>query len=545
MAVELATGRWAGYFQVLLVGKCFGNALGILERVQHLDTLDAELRGLERWASDQTRDLQGDHGAGPGYPSVAAARLHSPAGDLWFPTVILCADPIPAAISSRLAAIASDPRNAIAAVICHDPSLDVDLNLELDHNLGADDSGDNRHDGNHGCHHGGDHHGVAVTRLTVTAGSLQIDAPHLDLDFDSNLGGPIRPQRLTEEQYAAIHELLEIATDTTDVAPDTPPYDQLTTFANPAPPTPTSANATAAPASPSTPAPPSAPTPATTPAAQGSDPAQSSEPEPAPPSEPAQAAVWAVDAPPVEVRVLGRVEIAGTPKIERSKSIEAVVYLTLYRQGVSADRLWEVLWPGKPMINHGTLHTTVAIARRRIGKAPDGTHYVPQNTEGRYYLHPELGLDWDRLLALTHAADQQQQQGDTAAAIDLLHQALNLVRGAPFEATSPRNKEWLWTAGCRTEMETTIVDAADHLAQLCLDADEPAEAAWAARRGLLANRYDQRLYRALLRAAHARGNLAGLDSILNELLQVLDDQFRLDGHGISGRRRPGSACRAG
>jgi DNA-binding SARP family transcriptional activator len=45
---------------------------------------------------------------------------------------------------------------------------------------------------------------------------------------------------------------------------------------------------------------------------------------------------------------------------------------------------------------------------------------------------------------------------------------------------------------------------------------------WTARRGLLATPYDERLYRQLMLAAYQSGNPAGVDTIMRELIQVLD-----------------------
>jgi DNA-binding SARP family transcriptional activator len=73
-------------------------------------------------------------------------------------------------------------------------------------------------------------------------------------------------------------------------------------------------------------------------------------------------------------------------------------------------------------------------------------------------------------------------------------------------------------------MESTIVDVADRLAGMLLDAADHAGARWAVRRGLLAAPYDERLYRWLMLAADAAGNLAGVESVMDELLLRLDEE---------------------
>jgi len=55
----------------------------------------------------------------------------------------------------------------------------------------------------------------------------------------------------------------------------------------------------------------------------------------------------------------------------------------------------------------------------------------------------------------------------------------------------------------------------------------PEQANWAARHGLAASPYDERLYRVLMRAAHAAGNPAGVETLWQELLAVLGTDLDL------------------
>ena len=65
-------------------------------------------------------------------------------------------------------------------------------------------------------------------------------------------------------------------------------------------------------------------------------------------------------------------------------------------------------------------------------------------------------------------------------------------------------------------METVIAEVAEGLALRYLNVGDHRQANWAARRGLLASPYDERLYRVLMRAADAAGNPAGVDAIWKE-----------------------------
>jgi Bacterial transcriptional activator domain/LysM domain len=300
------------------------------------------------------------------------------------------------------------------------------------------------------------------------------------------LGLEVRAQRLGPEDTAAIGDLLTLATGDADVAPSAPPYDRLPVLTGP-------------------------------PAAASSD-------RPAAPPEPDRLVLPVVDlgAPEdatseVEVRVLGPIELAGAARIDRPKSAELIVCLALHRQGLDADRLSEALWPGKPLVGN-TLYTTASVARAALGSASDGGLLLPRTSDGRYRLSPAATLDWERFLAL---AEQGRSLGGHGA--DALGRALELVRGRPFESTRPGSYEW--TVVHQAEMEAQIAEAAEQLADRRLEAGDHAGATWAARRGLRASPDNERLYRVLLRAAHAAGNLAGVHAVWNELLRRVDDDM--------------------
>jgi DNA-binding SARP family transcriptional activator len=301
----------------------------------------------------------------------------------------------------------------------------------------------------------------------------------------SPLGLELRAQVLTAEAYQAIGKLLATAADTHDVAPDEPPYDSL---------------------EPQIPKPPGGRPHLTLVSGEESDaPARSEDQGELVPSNAK------------EVRVLGKIHVHGVPVIERRKSLELIVYLALHPQGADAERIWEALWPERP-VNRGTLHTTVSTARNRLGEAGNGTPYLPDASEGVYRLHPELGLDWARFQTLTSLAEESGSK--TIAA---LRQALELVTGNPLESATPRAYDWALVH--RTEIEATVGEVAERLASLYLDADDHRHATWAARQGLLASPYDERLYRQLMLAADAAGNSAGIDATMRELVHVMGDEL--------------------
>jgi DNA-binding SARP family transcriptional activator len=317
----------------------------------------------------------------------------------------------------------------------------------------------------------------------VTVGELPPPAWRIELGGGQATIDPldltVRSLQLSAEAYQAITKLLHTAARSDDVEPTAPPYD---TLQRPTPPPRLRlvGDHDAA-----------APTPPTTKIHNGAAPAA-----------------------PLEVRVLGKIDLHGVARIHRAKALELIIYLALHPTGVDLDRLWEALWPERPL-NRPTLHTTVSIARSHLGHGPDGTPYLPSSRDGLYRLSATISVDWTRFQTLTHLAAT-----DPDRATQALHQALDLVRGTPLESASPRGYEWALVH--RTEMESAIGEAAEQLARRSLDTHDHADATWAARRGLLASPYDERLYRQLMLAAYNAGNPAGVDAIMRELIQVLD-----------------------
>lgn len=123
-------------------------------------------------------------------------------------------------------------------------------------------------------------------------------------------------------------------------------------------------------------------------------------------------------------------------------------------------------------------------------------------------LEPTVTTDWHRLCQLAAAPDPSSWRA-----------GLHLVRGRPFDGL--RSPDWTVLEGIGAAVEESIVRLAMRVAEHALgDGDGPAAAA-AARRGLLASPYDERLYRLLLRAADLQGNPAGVESAMAELLCLL------------------------
>jgi hypothetical protein len=82
---------------------------------------------------------------------------------------------------------------------------------------------------------------------------------------------------------------------------------------------------------------------------------------------------------------------------------------------------------------------------------------------------------------------------------------------------------WTAAAGISYVIVSDISDAAVTLGEHALSIGEPQLASWAARRGHLANRYDQSLWRILLQAAGDKPTLQRVWQELNALLAIDGD----------------------
>jgi Bacterial transcriptional activator domain len=209
----------------------------------------------------------------------------------------------------------------------------------------------------------------------------------------------------------------------------------------------------------------------------------------------------------VDVGILGPAEIRGAAgPFVRAWSLELVAYLVMHPRGATSDEWATALWPDRLMAAP-TLYSTASAARRALGRSRSGADHLPRR-HGRLQLSPTVGSDWQRLRVLA--------AGPTT---DDWERALSLVRGRPFEGL--RDPDWAVLEGIVAEVEDGVVDLALRLAEHRLGLGDGRRAAWAARRGLLASPYDERLYRILLRAADLEGNPAGVEAAMAELLLLV------------------------
>jgi len=228
--------------------------------------------------------------------------------------------------------------------------------------------------------------------------------------------------------------------------------------------------------------------------------------------------------PEVEVRVLGPVEIHGVPPLNRRRTVELIAHLALHPNGVTSSQLKTAIWPDT-MPSQDTFNVTVHRARSGLGIGRDGTHHLPHAvTNGSGY---SLGANVTSDLArFTELAARSRSAFDPADETKLLKQALEMLRGQPFEGS--QGYEWAYTEGIVVEAEALIADTSHRLAQLALASGDAALATWAATKGLMAVPGSEPLYRDRMEAAHLNGDPAAVDRIVDELCRYVETLDPLD-----------------
>ncbi len=532
LATAMSGLTWAHAMTLIVVG--FGGELSAVDRVRSVDKLTDVLDELH-----STVDVMGGLMGGS---DPFLARIQRRAGDGWAPTVVCCLGPLDPADRGVLIQL-SRPGSGVVAVLAGalEPTppagagawvMDVDsspmtvqpLRLSVDptvldaadldrigqlYRLANDAGGAGRDDPPYdrlpiSAHH----HEVAATHRGDMTGPSSTDGEGRTGSYvagtedhdDNGHGPPARGAAGASPDGGAVQPSLP---EPGGAEPATPasatPASATPASATPASATP--ASATPASATPASATPASATPASATPAS--ATPARSVPREP-PPS--------------VLVRVLGTVEIEGSAVFKRAKSRELAVYLAMHPNGVGEAELDEALWPSRDarLVSASTRDSTVSVARTALGGP---TRLLPAQGHGRekrYQLSEAVATDWATFCALHRSARADRKP-------EALCEGLELVRGRPFEGViAARSYGWVHTEGHARHIEAEVADAADLAAAILLGDGRPIDARWAARRGLLADPYIERLWVRLMEAADRLGDSQEIERILDEMDAVLE-----------------------
>lgn len=227
----------------------------------------------------------------------------------------------------------------------------------------------------------------------------------------------------------------------------------------------------------------------------------------------------------VLVRVMGEVEAVRlgadgeepvTPAV--TKALEAVAYLATRDIAVAVEDVQAALWPAGAN-SPKTFRNAITAARAALGTDRHGDILLPVPDSGRYDLSNRVATDYELFHELTHQADQLGDD-DVEAVAALLSDALSLVRGEPYVGVG---RNYAWVAQHRGIIVAEVVNAAEELAEISLELGDWRAAEWSARQGLRAFPCDERLYRILMRAAHAAGTVSGVRRVFHELCEMVAD----------------------
>ncbi len=217
--------------------------------------------------------------------------------------------------------------------------------------------------------------------------------------------------------------------------------------------------------------------------------------------------------PAVEIRVLGPIEFEPMNPLEEGRAdlaIEMLVYLATHPGGVHPAVLGGVLWPRG--VSQAVRDTTIARVAEWLGRDGTGRPHLDVDRSGRVRLGPDVRTDWQVFQELI-----RRSKFDHDGHESLLERALGLVRG-PLLAGRPAGRyAWLADDDLEYEVMANVADAAHRLCEVRLAGGDADGAMAAVRAGLLLAADDEGLWRDLLRAAHATGDMDTLRAVADAL----------------------------
>jgi DNA-binding SARP family transcriptional activator len=198
------------------------------------------------------------------------------------------------------------------------------------------------------------------------------------------------------------------------------------------------------------------------------------------------------------VRLLGEIYVVGGAKTLKPKQTAVLAYIALHGP-VSSDAVEDAVWVAPTASRRKRLANTVSECRTALGAA-----HLPVAADGRYRVGRTVVTDlelFDRRVAFA-------AQRDDPEAIDALRGALELVEGPVFTYRSTERASYVWVdvGNWHTTWELKVTDAAEDLAQRCIDHGDLDGAVWAAQRGLHTSTTHPRLTKLLIRSYFAKGD---------------------------------------
>jgi nucleoid-associated protein YgaU len=179
----------------------------------------------------------------------------------------------------------------------------------------------------------------------------------------------------------------------------------------------------------------------------------------------------------VELKVIGQVRCVGSKEPLTPTELHLAIYLAFNRNGANSDTIATVVWPNGAA--QRTITNTMASLRRKLGTGSDGEMLFPLGRDSQYLykLSPRVTTDWDRFIKLARQAEESPPD----QAVDLLDQALELIDGPPFRAST--GYSWAYSDGTASLICETVALVARRCVDLHLDRAELLAAGTAAYNG--------------------------------------------------------------
>jgi DNA-binding SARP family transcriptional activator len=232
---------------------------------------------------------------------------------------------------------------------------------------------------------------------------------------------------------------------------------------------------------------------------------------------------------PVYLSVLGPLELRVTDELIskglRRKAAELLAYLAVHAEGVTSETILEALWPETPPERAAPILHACTTNVRQVLRAAAGTPeagFIVRVAE-HLRIDPRL-IDVDlwrfqaSLASAAHATDDQARRTDLQAAAELW-------RGDFAEGTDA-----VWIEEVRETLRRDAVDTLTRLTELC-EQHDPEQALAALERAITIDRYQESLYRRIMRIQAslnrpdaARRTYQLLESRLTELDVEPDNQ---------------------
>ena len=192
---------------------------------------------------------------------------------------------------------------------------------------------------------------------------------------------------------------------------------------------------------------------------------------------------------------------------------EIVAYLAAHPAGVHLNVLTGAVWPRG--VTTEVRDSALARVRDWLGYDAAGQPQLAADATGRLRLGQQVRIDWQVFRALVAHAGQEPVQGSDAEA-GYLERALGRSGARCWPAGTGGRYAWLATDDLEYEVAALVADAAHRLSVLRRGTD-PAAAMAAARAGLLLATGDEMLWRDLLLAAAATGDVAAVHAVVTEI----------------------------